>query len=116
MLEENKKASIHLFWGGRTKKSFEIYKKYIAAALKNKTLTSFQAAYSQEQKTYVQELLENQTALIVAVLKKEGVVLICGALNMQLAVEKIIGNIASQELSTSIEVLKENKQIRTDCY
>ena len=116
MLEENKKASIHLFWGGRTKKSFEIYKKYIAAALKNKTLTSFQAAYSQEQKTYVQELLENQTALIVAVLKKEGVVLICGALSMQLAVEKIIGNIASQELNTSIEVLKENKQIRTDCY
>jgi len=116
MIQENKKVRIHLFWGGRTTKSLALYTKYIEAALENKTLCSFQAAYSQEQKKYVQELLENQTTLIANLLKKDGVVLICGSLNMQFAVEKVLGNIASQELNTSIEALKEKKQIRTDCY
>jgi sulfite reductase (NADPH) flavoprotein alpha-component len=116
MIQENKKVRIHLFWGGRTTKSLALYTKYIEAALENKTLSSFQTAYSQEQKKYVQELLENQTTLIANLLKKDGVMLICGSLNMQFAVEKVLGIIASQELNTSIEVLKEKKQIRTDCY
>ena len=116
MIQENKKTKIHLFWGGRTKKSLALYDEYIATALKNKTLASFQAAYSQEQKKYVQDLLENQTALIANLLKKEGVLLICGSLKMQLAVEDIIDKIASQELNKGIKELKKNKQIRTDCY
>ena len=116
MIQENKKTKIHLFWGGRTKKSLALYDTYIATALKNKTLTSFQVAYSQEQKKYVQDLLENQTVLIANLLKKKGVVLICGALKMQLAVEEVLDKIALQELNISVKELKENKQIRTDCY
>ena len=116
MIQENKKVKIHLFWGGRTKKSLEIYNKHILTALENKTLTSFNVAYSQEQKKYVQDLLEDQTAFITNILKKEGVIFICGSLNMQLAVEKVLGNIAMQELNISIEELKEKQQIRTDCY
>jgi sulfite reductase (NADPH) flavoprotein alpha-component len=116
MIQKNKKVKIHLFWGGRTKKSLAIYKKYIVAALENKTLTSFKTAYSREEKKYVQDLLKSRTAFISDILKKEGVVLICGSLNMQLAVEKVLDSIASQELNISIEELKENKQIRTDCY
>ena len=116
MIQEKRKVRIHLFWGGRTRKSLEIYGKYIEAALENKTLTSFQAAYSQEQKKYVQELLEGQTAFIANLLREDGVVLICGALSMQLAVEKALGTIASQELNRSLTALKEKKQIRTDCY
>ena len=49
MIQENKKARIHLFWGGKTKKSLELYNKYIISALENKTLTSFYIAYSQDQ-------------------------------------------------------------------
>ena len=116
MIQENKKVKVHLFWGGRTQKSLALYDTYIATALKNKTLTSFQVAYSQEQKKYVQDLLENQTVLIANVLEKKGVVLICGSLKMQLAVEEVLDNIASQKLNIGIKKLKENKQIRTDCY
>jgi sulfite reductase (NADPH) flavoprotein alpha-component len=116
MIQENKKVKVHLFWGGRTKKSLAIYKNYIGTALENKTLTSFQVAYSQEQKKYVQALLENQTLFIANLLKKRGVVLICGSLEMQLAVEQVLTNIASKELNIGIRELKENKQIRTDCY
>jgi hypothetical protein len=43
-------------------------------------------------------------------------VLICGSLKMQLAVEEVLDNIASQKLNIGIKKLKENKQIRTDYY
>jgi sulfite reductase (NADPH) flavoprotein alpha-component len=116
MIQENKKVKIHLFWGGRTKKSLEIYNKYIVTAFENKTLTSFQIAYSQEHKKYVQDIVAEEAKLISNILKKEGVVLICGSLNMQLAVEKVLDNIASKELNIGVETLKEKQQIRTDCY
>ncbi|WP_026288389.1 PepSY domain-containing protein [Polaribacter irgensii] len=116
MIQENNAVNIHLFWGGRTIESFAIYREYIVAALKNKTLTSFHAAYSKDQKKYVQDLLEDQTALIVSTLKEEGVVLICGSLKMQFAAEKILHKIALKEVNINIEELKEKKQIRTDCY
>ena len=116
MIQENKKARIHLFWGGKTKKSLELYNKYIISALENKTLTSFHIAYSQDQQTYIQKTLESQTVLVSNTLRKNGAILICGSLNMQFGVEKVIAKIASQELNLTIEELKNNKQIRTDCY
>jgi sulfite reductase (NADPH) flavoprotein alpha-component len=116
MIQENKKVKIHLFWGGKTKKSLVIYDKYITTALKNKTLNSFTAAYSQEQKKYVQDLLKSKTAFIANILKTDGVVLICGSFNMQYSVEQVLGDIASQELNINIEELRNKNQIRTDCY
>ena len=116
MIQENKKARIHLFWGGKTKKSLELYNKYIISALENKTLTSFYIAYSQDQQTYIQKTLESQTVLVSNTLRKNGAILICGSLSMQFGVEKVIAKIASQELNLTIEELKNNKQIRTDCY
>ena len=116
MIQENKKARIHLFWGGKTKKSLELYNKYIISALENKTLTSFHIAYSQDQQTYIQKTLESQTVLVSNTLRRNGAILICGSLSMQFGVEKVIAKIASQELNLTIEELKNNKQIRTDCY
>jgi sulfite reductase (NADPH) flavoprotein alpha-component len=116
MIQENRKVNIHLFWGGRTKKSLEIYNKYIHTALENKTLTSFNIAYSQEQNTYVQDLLEKKTELISTILRKQGVIMICGSLNMQSGVEKVIDKIAGEQLQSNIQSLKDNEQIKTDCY
>jgi sulfite reductase (NADPH) flavoprotein alpha-component len=116
MIQENKKVKIHLFWGGRTKKSLEIYNKHIHTALENKTLTSFNSAYSQEQNTYVQDLLENKTELISTILRQQGVIMICGSLNMQSGVEKVIDKIAEEQLQSNIQSLKDNEQIKADCY
>jgi sulfite reductase (NADPH) flavoprotein alpha-component len=116
MIQENKKARIHLFWGGKTKKSLELYNNHIISALENKTLTSFHIAYSQDQQTYIQKTLESQTVLVSNTLRRNGAILICGSLSMQFGVEKVIAKIASQELNLTIEELKNNKQIRTDCY
>jgi sulfite reductase (NADPH) flavoprotein alpha-component len=116
MIQENRKVNIHLFWGGRTKKSLEIYNKYIHTALENKTLTSFNIAYSQEQNTYVQDLLEKKTELISTILRQQGVIMICGSLNMQSGVEKVIDKIAKEQLDSNIQILKDNEQIKADCY
>ena len=116
MIQENKKVKVHLFWGGKTKKSLDIYNKYIITALENKTLTSLNVAYSQEQKIYVQDLLESQTKLISNVLRQDGVIMICGSLSMLSGVEKVIDKIASEQLKSSIQTLRDNKQIKSDCY
>jgi sulfite reductase (NADPH) flavoprotein alpha-component len=116
MIQENKKVKVHLFWGGRTQKSLALYNKYIVTAFENKTLASFKVAYSQEQKKYVQDAVAEEATLISKILKKEGVVLICGSLKMQLAVEKVLDEIATKELNIGIETLKKKQQIRTDCY
>jgi len=116
MILERKNVKIHLFWGGRTKKSFEIYNKYIVAALENKTLTSFNSAYSQEQNTYVQDVVENKRKLISNTLKNKGIIMICGSLNMQYGVEKVIDKIAKEQLHSNIQILKGNEQIMADCY
>jgi sulfite reductase (NADPH) flavoprotein alpha-component len=116
MIQENKKVKVHLFWGGRTQKSLALYNKYIVTAFENKTLTSFKVAYSQEQKKYVQDAVAEEAALISKILKNEGVVLICGSLKMQLAVEKVLDEIATKALNIGIETLKKKQQIKTDCY
>ncbi len=118
MIQENKNVKVHLFWGGRNKKSFEIYKKMIVLALKNKTLTSLNIAYSREQKEnkYVQNLLKNHTKLVSKILQNENHILICGSLKMQKGVENIIDLIAKQKLNSNIKTLKENNLIKADCY
>lgn len=118
MIQQNKKVKVHLFWGGKNKKSFEIYKKLILLALKNKTLTSLSIAYSQEQeeKKYVQDLLKNNTDLVARTLQNGNQILICGSLNMQTGVENILDLIAKEKLNSNIKTLKENKLIKADCY
>ena len=118
MIQRTKNIKIHLFWGGRTKESFKIYEKYITNSLKSNSLTSFSPVYSQEkkEKVYVQDVLKNQSELISKTLIKKGVVLICGSLKMQKEVEEIIDVIAKEKLNSNIEKLKENNQIKTDCY
>ncbi|MGY0406763.1 MAG: PepSY domain-containing protein [Polaribacter sp.] len=118
MMQENNNTKIHLFLGVSTKKSLEIYDKYICEALENKTLTSLNIAYSQEQKEkiYVQDVLRNCSKLVSETLQNEGIILICGSLKMQKEVEKVLDKIAKEKLNSNIEKLKEKGQIKTDCY
>jgi sulfite reductase (NADPH) flavoprotein alpha-component len=116
--ENNSKTKVHLFWGGRTKKSFEIYKKNIDDALKSKKLISFYATYSQEQheQKYVQDLLKNYPNLIANTLNSDNVIMICGSIPMQNGVLKLLKEISEIKVKTSLKKLKNNNQIKTDCY
>ena len=117
----NRKKSntkVHLFWGGRTKKSFKIYKKNINTALENKKLTSFYAGYSQEgkEKIYVQDILEQQATLIANTLENGNTIMICGSIAMQKGVTKVLEEISKKHLQSSLNKFEENNQIKTDCY
>ena len=119
MIQKNKpQQKVHLFWGGRTKKSFEIYQNIVGSAINKEQLTSFNTAFSQEQKekVYVQDILKNHSNLIANTFKNGNTILICGSLSMQKGVEKVLEEIAETHLQTSLKKFKKNHQIKTDCY
>ncbi|NQX82726.1 MAG: hypothetical protein HRT66_12165 [Flavobacteriaceae bacterium] len=111
--QASKKQEIHLFWGGRTKTSFEIYKTY----LQTNNIESVFFAYSQEsEKQYIQNVLELQKQLLINVLKTRGVIMICGSVKMQNQVLDIIEKTSKSELNMTLTDLKNNNQLKMDCY
>ena len=109
---------IHLFWGGRTQESLSIYSKFIDQAFNKKTLSSFHVAYSQENKDkiYVQDLIFEKSDFIADFLKNEGVIMICGSINMQNSVLEILETITKLKLNEPLSTYENNEQIKMDCY
>ncbi|MFV0248725.1 MAG: PepSY domain-containing protein [Tenacibaculum sp.] len=118
MLSENKKKiKSHLFWGGKTKSSFDIYNPFVEQYLKNKQLCSIFKVYSQDgdrTKKYVQHIIADQKKRVASVLKNKGCILICGSTAMMHASLKALDKIAQSQLNTTLNKLK--NQIKTDCY
>lgn len=119
MISENyTQIKTHLFWGGRTQDSLKIYSDMIDTAFKKKTLSSFYIAYSQEQeeKIYVQDLIEEQANMLAEILKHDGVIMICGAIAMQNRVLEVLNTITTEKLQQPLSVFENNEQIKIDCY
>ncbi|MCG1036929.1 PepSY domain-containing protein [Polaribacter sargassicola] len=118
MNTKKSKTKIHLFWGGRTKESLDIYKKQIDLSLKNKTLTSFYTAFSQAQKNkvYIQDVILSKPELIANTLKNGNHIMICGSLNMYKGVLKALNKITKEQLNSTVDKFIENNQIKSDCY
>lgn len=119
MIHKNKgNNKIHLFWGGKTVESIKLYSKYLENISNKPLLTSLNIAYSNENKhkRYVQDLIKKEQTLIVNVLKNNGVILICGSIDMQRGVEAVINTIISKHLNSNIRYFKEKNQIKADCY
>lgn len=113
MLQHKNGTKAHLFWGGRTKESLNIY----TPLLKNIEHNNIHIAYSQEQnKEYVQDLLLKKETIITTVLQNGGTIMICGSIKMLKGVEKVLEQITSNKLNTSLDHFKKNNQIKTDCY
>ncbi|WP_105004602.1 PepSY domain-containing protein [Tenacibaculum sp. SG-28] len=111
-------TKIHLFWGGRTKESFNLYRETIEKALEIQQLNSLHIAYSREnaKKEYVQDSVLKNKDLIISTLQKKGNIMICGSVKMQNEILKVLHEITTKELNTSIESLQKNNKILTDCY
>ncbi len=119
MINNNEKQiKTHLFWGGRTRESFGLYSKMIDEAFANKSLTSVHTAYSreQEQKIYVQDLLQEQSPFICELLQNGGVIMICGSVAMQSKVLEILGEMTSSKLNLPLSEFENREQIKMDCY
>ncbi|MFC0605545.1 PepSY domain-containing protein [Winogradskyella pulchriflava] len=108
----------HLFWGGRTKQSLEIYQNYIEKALETEALNSVNVAYSQEQdnKIYVQDIIKEHSVFIANALKNEAVIMICGSIAMQNRVLEMLDQITIEKLKQPLHKFENNEQILMDCY
>lgn len=113
--EENyNQTKNYLFWGGRTKDSYQTYSKYIDKAFYNKTLSGVYLSFSNEesQKKYVQNALVEKEELISRVLNNDGIIMICGSVAMQSGVLETLENISETKLNIPLNM----NQIKTDCY
>ncbi len=119
MINDNvKQINIHLFWGGRTKESYHLYKKIVDKGIEQNRLSSFHPAYSQEQnnKVYVQDILRQQAESVIQVVQNNGVIMICGSVAMQKQVLVILDTMLTKPLNTSVDVLIKKGRIKMDCY
>ncbi|WP_282069676.1 PepSY domain-containing protein [Olleya namhaensis] len=118
MMQDTNPVVKHLFWGGRTTQSLQLYKTSIDASLYSGSLTSFNLALSQENNTrlYVQDVIAKQQSIITEVLKNNGVIMICGSLAMQNQVLDTLNQITTSRLQQPLSVFEHNNQIVTDCY
>lgn len=116
--ETSNGTKTHLFWGGRTQASIQLYSEFIDKAFKENRLTSFHMAYSQEQadKVYVQDIIKEKEAIICNTLKDGGIIMICGSVAMQNGVLDVLNNITSTNLQQPLQVFENNEQLLMDCY
>mgnify|MGYP000454044661 CR=1 FL=1 len=119
MISENyKKTLLQLYWGGRTKASFDLYKKETETHLENGNLQSIKLALSQEQddKFYVQHLLKRDGKKIAEILKDKGVIMICGSIVMQKDVTQTLEAICKQHLQKPLSYYQNKGSVLMDCY
>lgn len=117
MIHENTKCiKTHLFWGGRNKSSYNLYRDLVTKAIQNKQLKSLNIAYSREstEKKYVQHLIKENPHMIERVLSQKGIIMICGSIGMEIDVKEVLDSITVSKLNSKLS--KFSNQIKSDCY
>ncbi|UII33580.1 PepSY domain-containing protein [Fulvivirga ulvae] len=119
MLEQNKaKKETHLYWGGRTEQSFELYQHYISNNLNTQKLSCFTPVYSQagNGKEYVQQYIARDRELMASTLRDNGVIMICGSIAMQREVIDILEQITTEINNKPLSYYQQKDQLLMDCY
>jgi sulfite reductase (NADPH) flavoprotein alpha-component len=105
----------YLFWGGKFKQSFDIYKPYVERGKHH--INICQVSTSREsRKTYVQDELWEQKELLSTVLNQNGTIMICGSIAMRDDVLKALEQIMVQVSESELAFYEQNGQILSDCY
>ncbi|OEK04007.1 PepSY domain-containing protein [Roseivirga misakiensis] len=118
LAESSLSQHVSLFWGGQNKASYQLYESRINEALANGKLNRVYTAFSRENgtKEYVQDAIAKELDNITTALNQGYVVMICGGLNMQKAVENKLDAHLKSSSGISVETLKTRNQIKADCY
>lgn len=118
IMSNSAQTPIHLYAGFRNSNSLtQQYQQFAAGEIEKKQLRKFDIAFSREQQSqYVMDLIRRDAAKFIDLLENKGVVMICGSLNMQKDVEKVLEELSIAKNNKSINHYKENNQILTDCY
>lgn len=110
MLQEAKTTqTLTLFWGGKTKDSFNLYKDCLP------NHTTIHTAFSREEnKQYIQDVIAINSNVIINTLKNKGYIMLCGSLVMENDVKKTLNNLTLEYLNKPLDDFI--NQIKTDCY
>ena len=112
MLSNNTLKDTHLFWGCRSRSSANIYSS-MGLDLQTLAHRSY-ISYSRENKKYVQDLVREESILLLDMLNGGAIIFICGSINMQNEVLKVLRQIIPQ--GHCISDYQKNGQIKIDCY
>lgn len=118
MIDQNSgNASIHLYCGFRHYASLELYEASLKKSLACNKLEQLHVAYSREaEKQYVKDLLARDAAFIAHTLNTKGVMMICGSLEMQNDVLRLLDSICRDINGRSVAFYEKENQLLTDCY
>lgn len=119
MLQNNtQRIETHLFWGGRTLASYELYKGIIDDCLRKGKLTQEHLAFSRETsvKVYVQDLVQQQIKEVVKILDSKGFVFICGSVNMQKEVLEVLKKGCELYSGKTLLYYQKKGRVKMDCY
>ncbi|KAF2328022.1 PepSY domain-containing protein [Flavobacterium ginsenosidimutans] len=119
MIEQNKtKKELHLYSGFRMETpTLMAYKKFAGIMIQKEQLDNFHVALSREaEHIYVMDLIKRDSSFFVYLLKRGGVIMICGSLQMQKDVEVVLSELCTANQLKTLSEYKANNQILTDCY
>lgn len=119
MVTENKRnKEMHIYWGGRSKQAFSLYKNHLQPFVDNGVITSLNLTFSRdtEQKMYVGDLIKRDGEQIVELLKKGAVICICGSLSMQQDVLEELEKACKSIANKSLNYFQKKGQVKMDCY
>lgn len=112
------KADISLYWGGRTRQSYQLYQKWIDQALENGKLEEAKIALSKEESPYhyVQDIVRQDAGALVDQLAQGGVIMICGSVAMQNGVLEVLQKASLEHQGIHLSYYQQKGQILMDCY
>lgn len=107
----------YLFWGGKTQKSFDIYRSIIARKQSERKMGELYLALSQvKEGRYVQDLIEERADFFVDVLSNKGVIMVCGSVAMQKGVVQALEVLCQEYLYKPLSYYQNKGQLLMDCY
>ncbi|RZK41714.1 MAG: FAD-binding oxidoreductase [Pedobacter sp.] len=93
------------------------HKAFLNEQVQQNKLNAYQIAFSREQNhCYVMDLIRKDAALIAEQLKQGTIVMICGSLQMQQDVEKVLNEICNEINAQNLTYYKDQGQLLSDCY
>ncbi|PQL95312.1 PepSY domain-containing protein [Apibacter adventoris] len=119
MIAQNlKKTKTSLYCGFRQENEIVIkYEQFLEEQINQGKLLQYDFSFSSMREIrYVMDLVKRDKDFFADMLKNNGVIMICGSLQMQTNVEKILDEIVFDKYQERIIEYKNQGQILTDCY
>lgn len=119
MIDQNlTKVKTYLYCGFRQRSEMvDQYICFLKEQMNKGYLEQYNFSYSSDtENKYVMDLIQNDRNFFVNLLEEGGVIMICGALQMQLEVEKVLDEVVFVDSLKKCNDYKRKGQIVTDCY